>query len=130
MKEIFESTNTLIQSKCCHNNCYNSHAINVSDVCEAIRKLKSGKSDGVVSNFSNYIIHGTSMSEIYLSLIFNSLVSHGVVSNNMLIGTIIPLPKNKRESLNKSSNYRAITLSSIFGKILDNILLAQNIEIF
>ena len=39
---------------------------------------------------------------------------------------IIPIPKNKLKSLNDSNNYRGITLSSILGKLLDNIILQNN----
>ena len=41
-------------------------------------------------------------------------------------GTIIPIPKNKLKSLNDSNNYRGITLSSILGKLFDNIILQNN----
>ncbi len=42
---------------------------------------------------------------------------------SMLIGTIIPIPKVKRQFVCKSDNFRAIALSSIFGKMLDWIIL-------
>ena len=38
----------------------------------------------------------------------------------MILGTMIPIPKEKKKS---SNNYRAIALSSIFSKILDWIIL-------
>ena len=41
----------------------------------------------------------------------------------MLNDTIIPIAKNKKKSLNESSNYRGIALSSIIGKILDLVIL-------
>ena len=34
----------------------------------------------------------------------------------MILGTMIPIPKDKKKSLCSSSNYRAIALSSIFSK--------------
>jgi hypothetical protein len=39
--------------------------------------------------------------------------------------TVIPIPKNAKKSLNKSENYRGISLSSICGKILDYIILEK-----
>ena len=41
----------------------------------------------------------------------------------MLTSTIIPIPKNRRKSLNDSDNYKAITLSSILGKLLEWVIL-------
>ena len=43
----------------------------------------------------------------------------------MILGTMIPIPKDKKKSLCSSSNYRAIALSSIFSKILDWIILIK-----
>ena len=43
----------------------------------------------------------------------------------MIMGTMIPIPKNRKQSLCNSSNYRAIALSSIFGKILDWVILIK-----
>ena len=44
----------------------------------------------------------------------------------MLLGTLLPMPKNKHKSLNESSNFRGITLSSIIGKLYDFILFKMN----
>ena len=40
----------------------------------------------------------------------------------MIMGTMIPIPKNRKQSLCNSSNYRAFALSSIFVKILDWVI--------
>ena len=40
----------------------------------------------------------------------------------MIMGTMIPI---RKQSLCNSSNYRAIALSSIFGKILDWVILIK-----
>ena len=45
------------------------------------------------------------------------------------LGTMIPIPKDKKKSLCNSSNYMAIALSRILTKILDwIILLKENIR--
>ena len=52
-------------------------------------------------------------------------IRHGFSPNSMILGTMIPIPKNKKKSLCSASNYRAIALSSIFSKILDWIILLK-----
>ena len=47
----------------------------------------------------------------------------------MSLSTIIPIPKNRRKCLNDSSNYRGIAIGSLLGKVLDNILLCDNVNI-
>ena len=93
--------------------------------CEEPRQ----KSDGKVSSMSNFIVYSAHILSVYLSLLFNSLIIHGFTPDEMLTGTIIPIPKSKRKSIHDSSNYRGIALSSIFGKIVDNIILKSNSEV-
>ena len=126
MNSVKTEINKLIENKCICDNCYNNHTINTNDVCKAISNLKTKKSDGMTDQMSDHFINGTCRSHIYLSLLFQGMLMHAVVPQSMLLGTIIPIPKNKRKSLNESSNYRGITLSSIMGKILDNIILNTN----
>ena len=66
------------------------------------------------------------MSFVLLSLLFQCMLSHRIIPEDMGLGTIIPIIKNKRKSYNDSNNYRAITLSSILGKLFDNFILTQN----
>ena len=47
----------------------------------------------------------------------------------MSLSTIIPIAKNCRKCLNDSSNNRRIALGSLLGKVLDNILLCDNVNI-
>ena len=51
------------------------------------------------------------------------MLSHGHVSTSFLRATVVPIPKNIRLDCNTSTNYRAIVLSCIFGKVLENTLI-------
>ena len=53
------------------------------------------------------------------------MLSHGFSPNSMILGTMIPIPKDKKKSLCNSGNYRTIALSSIFSKILDWVILIK-----
>ena len=53
------------------------------------------------------------------------MLSHGFSPNSMILGTMIPISKDKKKSLCNSGNYRAIALSSIFSKILDWVILIK-----
>ncbi len=112
-----------------HNQCQ-SHFIHVADVIDIVKSLKADKHDGNKGHYSNHITNGTHRLHCYVSLLFDSMISHGFVSKDLLLSTLIPIPKNKRKSLNNSDNYRAIALSSILGKLLDKILLVKCQETF
>ena len=127
---IKEKIANSINTDCALGKCYSRHKFSVTDVYNAIKQLKLSKGDGKVKCMSNYIINATGKAVLYLSLLFNSIISHGFVPNEMLLSTLIPIPKNKRKSVNDSSNYRGITLSSILGKLLDVVVLKSNANVF
>jgi len=41
------------------------------------------------------------------------MILHGVSPNNMLLSTLVPIPKIRKRFLNDNNNYRAIALGSI-----------------
>ena len=56
------------------------------------------------------------------------MIIHGYSPYGMLVGTMVPLPKGKWKSKRDSENYRAITLSSLLGKLLDLIIIFKEGE--
>ncbi len=52
-------------------------------------------------------------------MLLTGLIVHGFNQRDLLIGTLLPLPKDTRGHLCDSDNYRAISLCSCLNKILD-----------
>ena len=102
-----------------------SRTINVQDVHLAIRSLKHGKSDGSNNFASDHILYASQKLHVYISMLFKLMLNHGLSPDSMVKGTMVPIPKGRWNNLNNSDNFRAITLSSIFGKILDIIILRK-----
>ncbi len=72
--------------------------------------LKHGTTDVTEGLYSDHFINGCDSLHVYLSMIFNTMLIHGISPESMLWGTMVPTPKNKRQSLCNCDNYRAITL--------------------
>ena len=53
------------------------------------------------------------------------MITHGYFPSSFTSSTIIPVIKNKKASLNDSSNYRPVTLSSIVGKLMDIVIIEK-----
>jgi len=51
------------------------------------------------------------------------MLVHGAVPDDFVSSTTVPIPKGSNVNLTVSDDYRGITLSSIFGKVLDLIVL-------
>ena len=101
-----------------------------SEINSCILLLKPGKSGGLSSCSSDHIINGTCNLRDHITNLFNMMISHGFAPIDFRLSTLIPIPKNKRKSVNMSDNYRAIALSSILGKVLDNLILLKYHDVF
>ena len=60
-----------------------------------------------------------------LKLVFNSMLVHGYSRDSMLVGTMVLMPKDKRQLACTSDSFKAITLSSIAAKLFDVIKLSK-----
>ena len=59
-----------------------------------------------------------------LAFLLSAIVCHGSVPDDFLLSTTIPLPKgNTNKTI--SGNYRGITLSSVFGRLIDVLILLR-----
>ena len=123
MNEVCESLVADIKSQCNTNLCQVPHVI---DSTRTIGKLKPNKADGVHKLMSDSLIQSGSTLHTHLSLLYTSMLRHGVSPKGMCLSTIIPIPKNRKKCLNESNNYRGIALGSLLGKILDNIIMYNN----
>ena len=100
-----------------------THSITVQQIKCAISKMQSGKSDSNEQLSSDNFKNGTHMLNLYISLLFTCMLTHGIPPSGLLLSTIIPIPKNKRGNMSDSSNYRAIALSSLLCKLFDTIII-------
>ena len=46
------------------------------------------------------------------TMLFNCMLIHGLSTNELLVGTMIPLQKDKRNTKHNSVHYRALTMST------------------
>jgi hypothetical protein len=122
MHKLQERTYDQIRDKCFNSRCL-CHCGNVTvhDIKQGLSKLKNGKKDGMDNLFTDHLIHGTHRLLVLLSLLYSVILCHGHCPSDMLFGVMCPIPKVK--GTNKSENFRAITLCSVFVKLFDSIIL-------
>ena len=102
--------------------------ISVQNVKDGINKLKLGKKEenGL---FSNHFIYGSDRLLVVISLLFNSMLIHGIALDDLLLGTMIPLIKNSRGSKQSSDNYRSLTIGTSLSKLLDIVILNRQADV-
>ena len=102
-----------------------THSIYVELVSNAINHLKLDKNDCIDGLSSDNFKNGTHLLNVYISLLFSSMLVHGTAPAGLLLSTLVPLIKNKRGNNCNSNNYRAIAISSLLGKLFDIIILKE-----
>ena len=58
------------------------------------------------------------------------MLIHSVSPSDLLIGTMVPLQKDKRKAHHSCDNHRALTLGSIIGKLYEAIVIKQQTGVF
>ena len=101
--------------------------INSRDIAELTTLLKSNKYDGHLGLSTDCIIFGSDRLYVYLAMLYNCILLHGLVPTELQVGTMSPIPKS-RSGANCSDKYRAITLSSCIGRLLDLLILVREGE--
>ena len=104
-------------------------SVTVNDVRLAIFKLKSNKKEENGLN-ANHIKLDSQRLNIILSLLFNSMIVHGVAPDELLIGIMSPLIKDARKPHQDSENYRSLTIGTCISKIFDEIVKKKHCNIF
>jgi hypothetical protein len=58
---------------------------------------------------------------VHIACLYSSILIHGAAPDDVLMDIIITIPKGKNANGNNYDNYCGISLSSVFGRVLDNI---------
>ena len=62
---------------------------------------------------------------ILLCLLFNAMIVHGYICQELMDTILIPIVKDKKGNISSKDNYRPIALTSVISKILESIFLIQ-----
>ena len=88
-----------------------------------INNMKSGENDVNYDWRSDALKYGHSVLAPHVATLLKMFLTHGHVTEVFLKCALIPIVKDNNSSISKSSNYRAIAISSIIMKLLDNVIL-------
>ena len=77
--------------------------------------IKKGKGDGNYGFTSDHLIYGGHRLHVLLSILFNVMLQHGYNAKDLILSSIISIPKDMKTSLSSSTNYRGISLFNTIG---------------
>ena len=107
-----EPTSSLVQpigAQCCEVMyfwCFGSkrhslQAVELSQQTQAavqiVSNLPAPKNGGPIYLFFNHFLHATHRFYVILSILYTLFLSHGFSPDSMIMGTMIPIPKNRKQ---------------------------------
>ena len=93
---------------------FNSEITN-EEILKSVKSLKSGKSAGMNGITPEFFIHGGESILVILNRLFNRIFSSGEYPTSWASSIIVPI--HKKGDVNKTDNYRGISLLDVLGKI-------------
>ena len=103
----------------------NTPPIGTQDVCNAIAKLKSGKSPGWDNISTDHLMNLQPDILATVAVLFNCMINHSDLPAELVYSLLVPLVKDKAGPLDDKSNYRAIALSTTLSKVLELVLIER-----
>jgi len=118
MQHIIPDVNNMVTEEN-SSGCFRFH---VCHIRTAVGHPKPHKRDGCIDLSSDHIVNACDELFVHITLLFNAIIVHGALPDNFLRSTIVAILKGRNIDGSNSNNYRGIALSSIFGKLMDNIV--------
>ncbi len=100
-----------------------THYVSVEEISKAIGKLNLNKHDGNQGLYTNHLKYAPIRLYMHLSHLYSAILTHGYTPDELCIATLVSIPKDLRESISNSDNYRGIALGSILCKVYDIIII-------
>ena len=95
----------------------------IDEIKEQLLTVKQGKAPGPDNICNEHLIYGGDIILRYLCKLFNMILKTEYVPLSFRHGTIITLYKGNNKDRTLPNNYRAVTLTSVIGKLLEKIIL-------
>ena len=101
---------------------------NLSDIDNAMRKMKGTEGDGYDGLISDYLINCTETLLYYISVLFSCMLTHCCIPESFSMSTMVPIPKRGAGSMTEVKHYRGFALSSLFCKLFDTCIIGKHYE--
>ena len=121
--EEFDQLENEIQDKIGLASLIDVFRINENVVCEALAKMKGGKSDGLYDFSSDCLTNAPPELISHLVKLLRTFMIHGTIPHFLLVCTLVPIVKDSLRDNASSDNYQAIAIGSLILKLLDWVIL-------
>lgn len=90
-----------------------------------VKGMKRGKSPGHDGLSVEHFMYAPESLFIRVSELFNACVDHGFLPDSFLRTIVVPIVKNRTGDVSSLTNYRPISLATIFSKIFERLIISH-----
>ena len=98
--------------------------VTIPEVIKAIKKLNGGKAPDPLSLRAEHFLKAACTIAPHLCTLFTAILNTCHIPEKLQVGTMIPIPKKGKDHT-QPANYRGITLTPMFTKVLEHVLLGR-----
>ena len=104
--------------------------VSPEDVDKVIAKLKRNSSPGIDGVTAEFLIYGRSgILCQHLAALYSNILTHNYVPSVFATGVLVPVLKKSTLNPTVPSNYRPITVSSVFAKLFEILILPTDTDL-
>ena len=119
LDQLIQNINT-VSSHCD----YQDFTITAQEITKAVKLLNCEKHDGDKGVWSDFIIQAPKEIHCALAKLFTMMFTHGYYPYQLLLATIVSIPKDNSQGYT-CNNFRGIVLSSCINKLFDLIVIGK-----
>ena len=101
-----------------------------AEIQSAIQRLKRNSSPGKDGLSCEHFIYADDSLNFYLRVLFNCMLTHNYIPQELMDSLIVPLLKDKKGDITDKDNYRPIAITCVISKILESVLLEKHKDYF
>lgn len=97
--------------------------VTAEDVYRCVTRMKRGKSPGHDGLSVEHLLFAPKLLFEKLAIFFNLCIEHSYLPADFMRTIVVPIIKNRTGDVSSSSNYRPISLATIFSKVFETIIM-------
>lgn len=97
--------------------------VTADDVFRCVKNMKRGKSPGHDGLSVEHILYGPALLYDKIALLYNTCIDHSYLPEDFMKTIVVPIVKNRTGDVSNLSNYRPISLATVFSKIFETLLM-------
>lgn len=99
--------------------------VTAEDVFRCVKGMKRGKSPGHDGLSVEHVLFAPALLFERIASLFNVCIDHSYLPVDFMKTTVVPIVKNRTGDVSSLSNYRPISLATIFSKIFENLMMTH-----